>query len=364
MAETLRTYLLNQFLKLVFISVISLALLFLVFDLLAQSDKVLAGGMPAWKAVSLYAFLRLPQIISLVLPIAGMLAVMAVYGKLHGQQEVTAMTSAGIRLARVVGVFLFGALIVATLHFIFLNSVVLETSEHLRKWQVNDYKPAPERSEVTRYPAWFQVEDKLLYVQEAPSNNKILENLKVIERGADGVMQRYLLAGKASHLDGTRWQLTDVEIRKLDTGETEKTADTVIDLQSNPEDLAIFNKSTEEMRLGEMLALMRASHLTNNRGYYYETWFLRRFSQPLSTVIMMLIATPLLFMRPRQQNKTGLILGVILLGFMFFIGERILLAMGENGDLPPQLTVWAPPAFFAAVLLGYVLWKESRFSRR
>ena len=133
MGKTLRTYLLNQFLRLVIISTLSLAMLFLVFDLLANSDDVLAGGMPAWQAVSLYAFLRAPQIISFVLPIAGMLAIMAVYGKLHGHLEVTAMRSAGLRLARVVLVFLFGAFIVAAIHFIFLNSIVLETSEKLRQ---------------------------------------------------------------------------------------------------------------------------------------------------------------------------------------------------------------------------------------
>lgn len=364
MGNILRTYLLNHFLKVVFISVISLAMLFMVFDLLANTDDILAGGMPAWQAVPLYAFLRLPQIVSLILPIAAMLAIMAVYGKLQGQHEVTAMTSAGIRLARVVWVFVFGALIVTALHFIFLNSVVTEASERLRMWQKNDFKPAAEHVSVTRYPAWFQVEDRLLYVEEATRNNEVLKGLKVIERGDGGVMERYTLAGKAEHIKDTEWQLTNVEIRKLDTGETEKAADRTIDLKSKPDDLAIFNKSIEEMTLQEMTALMRASHLTNNRGYYYETWFMRRFSQPLSTVIMMLIATPLLFMRPRQRNKMPLFFGVVLVGFLFFIGERILLAMGESGDLPPQLTIWAPPAVFTVVLLFYVFWKESRLSKR
>lgn len=364
MSATLRVYLLKHFLKLTLTSVLTLGALFLVFDILAQSDDVLAGGMVAWKAVLLYGALRFPQILSLVMPIAGMLAIIGVYAKLHGQLEVTAMTSAGIRLTRVVGVFIFGAFVVAALHFIFLNSVVIEASKNLRHWQENDFRPTSEQAAVTRYPAWFEVEDKILFVQNAADDNSVLKNVKIIERGPDGIMQTYTMAGEARHLEGTRWQLNGVDLRKLETGETVKAADRKINLNSKPEDLAIFNKKIEEMALEEMWTLTQASHLTNNMGYYYDTWFQRRFSQPLSTVVMMLIATPLLFMRPRQRNKTGLFFGVVLLGFVFFIGERIALAMGETGEIPASLSVWGPPAAFAGVMFLYLLWQESPLARR
>ena len=358
MGRTLRIYLLKQFINSIFLAVISLAMLFLVFDILAHSDDILAGGMSPWEAVPLYALLRLPQLVSLVMPIAGMLAIMAIYTKLHGQQEITAITSSGVRLFRVVLVFIVGALFVAILHFIFLNSLVLKTSEKLRMWQENDYKPTSQQVAVTRYPTWFQIQDKLIYVQEASANNTVLNDLKIIERDNSGIMKKYLIAGQATHVKGTKWQLTDVEIRQLDTGETEKTDDRMMDLKSKPQALVVFNKSTGEMTLGEMINLIKASHLTNNRGYYYETWFLRRFSQPLSTVIMMLIATPLLFLRPRQQNKTGIVFTVVIIGFLYFIGERILLAMSENGDIQTFLATYAPPVTFTGLLLLYILWKE------
>ncbi len=363
MSSILRYYLLKHFINASLAFSLVLALLFLVFDILAQSDSILGGGMPIFEATGLYAILRLPQIISLVIPMAGMLAAMSVYSRFHSHLEITAIMSSGIRLLRIVGVFIGGGIFLATLHFIFLNTVVLDTSEKLRIWANNDYREVTAQTNISRYPAWFTIDELILFAEDANDTGSTLLNIKLVERDKLGRLETYTTASKATYDANSKWILHDVTEKNLDSGKISSFKEHPINLNSTPEDLAVFNKKIDEMTLPELLALTTANHLTDSRNYYYDTWLQRRFSQPFSTLIMILIAVPLLFMSPRHTNKTVLSAGIIIIGFLFFVGERIALSFGEGGEFPPTLAVWLPSIIFGIALITYTLWKESRFSK-
>ena len=356
--KTLNLYLLRQFFSILILATTTLACLFLVFDLLAQSDKILAGGVPAWRAIPLYSLLRLPQIISLVLPIGAMLAAIGAYLKLHNHHEATAITSAGIRLVRVVWVFFSGALLLAGAHFLFINSVATQTSVQLRLWQESNFSPEPPLLSTEAYPTWFDAGTHIAYAESATNNGHILYNVRLIKRNALGVMETYITSPEMVYKNGTTWHLKTPEIRNKKSEISHKEA-LLIKLAVTPDTLTTSNKKIEEMGLHEMWALRQADQLTNKGDFYYETWFWRRFSQPFSTLIMVLVATPLLFVKPRQENKASLVFSLLLIGFLFFIGERITLAIGEAGDTHPLIAIWGLPILFLLIFFSYLWWKES-----
>lgn len=362
---------LRQFIIMALVASVSLAFLFLVFDILANSDDVIEGGMPVLQGIGKYALLRLPQLISLIIPMAAMLAAMSVYNKLHSQHEIGAMQSSGIRILRIIGVFMSGGLFIATLHFIFLNSIVLHSTEELRVWSENKFRAIDSETHPTRYPAWFMVGDYMLFAQGADKENRNLYEIKLIERDPQtGLMRTYTTAQKATYIADVTgsatptWLLSHGERKTLETGETTAFATLELKIDASPEELAIFDKELDEMNVHELSLLSKASQVNSDRGYYYSTWLNRRFSQPLGTIVMVLIAAPILFMRPRGANRIIAGFAIILFGFFFFVAERIALSFAETGAWPPAFTVWLPTYIFGGGVLLWCLWKESRFSRK
>jgi len=370
MSRILWGYMLRQFVLLVLVAAVVLAFLFLVFDILNKSDDVIAGGMPVFEAIGQYAWLRLPQLISLIIPMAAMLGAMSVYNKLHTQHEISAMQSSGVRILRIIGVFMQGGLFVAALHFMFLNSVVLTSTEKLRLWESQDFRQITPETNLTRYPAWFMVGDYMLYAEATNNTGDTLYNVKLIERDNTGLMTTYTTAEKATYtpdpLSATQriWVFTNAERRTLATADTVPLPTFTTEIATTPSELAIFDKKLDEMTLSELRTLSKASKINNDRGYYYETWLHRRFSQPLGTLVMVLIAAPILFMRPRGANRIIAGFAIILFGFLFFVAERIALSGAESGNFPPVLMVWLPVYLFGGGVLAWTLWRESRFSRK
>lgn len=370
MSHILRGYMLQQFVLVVLVASVVLAFLFLVFDILNKSDDVIAGGMPIFEAIGQYAWLRLPQLISLIIPMAAMLGAMSVYNKLHTQHEISAMQSSGVRIVRIIGVFMQGGLFIAALHFIFLNSVVLTTTEKLRLWEGHDFQEITSETNLTRYPAWFMVDRYMFYAEAANDTGDTLYRVKLIERDETGLMTTYTTAEKATYapdvLGATTpvWVFTKTERRSLATGETQTLPAFTTEIAVIPSELAIFDKKLDEMTLRELNILSKASKINNDRGFYYQTWLHRRFSQPIGTLVMVLIAAPILFMRPRGANRIIAGFSIILFGFLFFVAERIALSGAESGNFPPVFMVWLPTYLFGGGVLLWVLWRESRFSRK
>lgn len=372
MSRLLRVYMLQQFVQMAVVASLGLAFLFLVFDILARSDDVIRGGMPVFEAIGQYAAWRLPQLISLIIPMAGLLAAMAVYNKLHSQHEIGAMQSSGIRILRILWVFMLGGFFIASLHFIFLNSLVLGATENLRLWEENDFEPVTEQTNITRYPAWFMVGDYMLYAEGANKQNNKLYQVKLIERDEQGLMERYIVADNATYEDapeasgmtGKAWVLRDGEMRVLGSGDSMEFDIHPTHLDTTPKELAVFDKKLDEMTLRELKLLSEASNINNDRGHYYKTWLHRRFSQPIGTMVMVLIAAPILFMRPRGANRIIAGFTIILFGFLFFVAERIALSGAESGNFPTAFTVWLPTYLFGGGVIAYCMWRESRFSRK
>lgn len=81
--------------------------------------------------------------------------------------------------------------------------------------------------------------------------------------------------------------------------------------------------------------------------YYY-----KRYSQPLSCFIVMLIGVPLAIVDRRTRVQTGLISGAFLM-LTYFVLQAATMGLGENGRLTPFLAAWLPNMIMGA--LGCIL---------
>lgn len=70
------------------------------------------------------------------------------------------------------------------------------------------------------------------------------------------------------------------------------------------------------------------------------------------------MAVPLGLSLARQYNGLLYGFGFILVGFMFFIAEKLLFSLGESAALPLFLAIWAPLLIFGTMSLWFMLYKQ------
>lgn len=67
----------------------------------------------------------------------------------------------------------------------------------------------------------------------------------------------------------------------------------------------------------------------------------RRYSQPVSCLLLVLAAAPVAFVRKRRETGLAMVYGGVLV-VSFFLLQQTCMALGENGRLAPLVAAWLP----------------------
>ena len=67
---------------------------------------------------------------------------------------------------------------------------------------------------------------------------------------------------------------------------------------------------------------------------------------------MILLAAPVALQLTRSGNRILFVVFALVMGFLYFVVESVLLTLGNTGELPVQVAVWGPAVFFS--LIGLV----------
>jgi lipopolysaccharide export system permease protein len=81
-------------------------------------------------------------------------------------------------------------------------------------------------------------------------------------------------------------------------------------------------------------------------------------AQPAFLLAMLLVAAGFT-LRPQRGSRTGLfVLGAILTGFSVYVLRNLAIVLGEAGQVPPALAVWAPTLASIGLSLALLLHLE------
>lgn len=327
-----------------------------LFDLLANAGDVVTGTR-VFAPLYHYAMLRLPQLVSVLLPLAVLLAALLTLVRLLRHNELVVLRGAGVSIYRTVTPMLLAALAVAPLHFLLADQIVSDTAESLRLWQEQDYRGRPPAEGIDEGPAWIAVAESVINVAEASPDGRRLREVTVIERTRDGAMRSYMTAARAEYRDGT-WLLHEVERLVVGQGRTSRHARLEWQVPLRPGRFASRTTQPAELTYHQLRRLLSTPDRGNRPAYFYATWLHRKFTLPLSSVAMVLIAAPLGLMIGRRSN---LLLGVaagVAAGFLFFVFDNVVLTLGESGVLPAVLAAWVPILLFASLIASFLLHAE------
>ena len=154
------------------------------------------------------------------------------------------------------------------------------------------------------------------------------------------------------------WTAHDVMETKIHDQNTQvkNTPIMVWDVPLQPSILSVSGSEPDEMTLQGLYHYLQAQKKSHQTALNYQLVFWQRIIQPLTTMVMMMLAIPFIFGPLRSSTMGSKLLTGATVGFGFHIINRFLGSMSQVYQLPSELAAIGPTCLFA--LLGLYLMRR------
>jgi lipopolysaccharide export system permease protein len=326
-------------------------------DLLANSDDILAPHGAGIDSILKYTSLRIPQILSLLAPFIGLLASLITFATLNQHSEVTIMKAAGLSAFHIIAPLVFVSGFVAVGHFAMNETILVNANNELAYWQDNNYAlQLPERPE-NATNVWATDGDAYVGVRGVTKSGTILDDVTIYHTNKDGALTEMTTAKFAAYVNNA-WTLFDVtdftvadhsqQTSSIEAWNTTLPPDRFLALSVEPDKvsfLTLVSTVNELKEEGHGVTLLTA-------------WIYQKIANPLSILLMPLLGSLVGFGIYRSGHLFIRFIGGLALGFSYFVGDNLMLALGQFGTVPPLLAVWSPFILFLFLGLGIVIYTE------
>lgn len=348
-SRRLAWYMVRLFLTRSLAVLIALVLILMTLDLLGESGKILAvpGNSDAdlWRYVSY----RVPMLISRFLPFSVLLGTLIAFVGLNQNSEVVAMKAAGLSAHQILAPLVLASIGLSAALFAFNEGVVVNSTRVVTNWSDNDYKPVP-RISGTLSNVWILSGDDLIHARIVGGIPFSAQNITIYDR-SHGVLQRVIEASRAVPRPANGdWMLHDVRVYSASMNVV-RNAPTAAAMQGvTPNQLTLAKVDPTELDYWTLKKRTAELEAAGRPVEDARTGLAHKISQPLSILLMPLLAAIAAFGLARSgQVLVRAVIGMAL-GFAYFVVDNFSLAMGNGGTYPPLVAAWAP--FFLFLLIG------------
>lgn len=352
---TLISLYLNRLLLTRFLLISGLLLFFaLSFDLLEAADAI-AGTETFDFPLITYMLLRLPGLLSKLLPIFALLAALAVFVELLRHREIVIFWDAGLSPRLQMQKLLPVALLLCGLQFLIDDRLMPPSTESLRDWGVAEFSKPPSLADQSGY-IWVTSGTYLMRFRLS-EDRQGLDAPLIFVRDDRGLLTEEIRADYGQ-LTAEGWRL--VKVKRY-----EPASDHLTYQESMPWpgdlDLARLRAlalPASELSFSALSALSKADGYGIKPGYIYETWQHYRLARGLSPLLLIFLVAAMAQRFRRRAPVITLLAGAILIGFFFEIFGSSVVSLGEAGLLPPLLAAWIPSAALTLTIFAFALRPE------
>lgn len=358
-ARTIGRYLAKAYFLRFLILFLGITVILQLLDALNASEDILAAEGADINSMIRYIELRLPQLMSEFIPFTALLAALLTYATLNQHSEVVVMKAAALSPFQIIAPLVMVSTLIALVHFIFNESVMVKSSAELKHWQDNDYAvDAPPRP-ISSTRTWVLDGANLVEVQSVARNGRILvvDDVTQYERDKDSRLQAVLKADFAVYRDD-RWTLFAARRFDLETQKVTNVSKLIWQTEIPPERFMALAVTPDSVSFGELFSAMVR---LEDEGYPVRSLAAslhHKVASPMATIIMPLLAAFAAFGVVRGGQLFVRAAAAMGLGFAFFVVDNLMLAMGQFGRVPPSVAAWSPLALFLVLGLLVVVYTE------
>ncbi len=352
-------YLLKQFLRILFFSVLSFTVIYVTVDIFEEIDNFIDHSASIW-LVTKYYFFSIPFILTYILPVSLLLGTVFAMGVMGRRNETTALLASGVSLIRIASPIMITALLFS-LGAAYFNDVVVAKANHKHKDIMrHDIEGRPRANPDIRDNVHYLGQNGMVYL--AASYNHINHTLYdvVLQEFESNTVVRRIDARRATFRNN-QWVFNQgFERTWKDTvlTTTEFNEKFMPELREAPGDFLKEEIDVENMTFTELREFIGKVERGGGDSQKYLVDLFFKFSFPFAGFIFVLIGVAFASGKRKQSVATGF--GVTLLvSFLYYAVLRVGQTLGHNGVLPPLLAAQAGNLVFLTVGV-YLLARANR----
>jgi lipopolysaccharide export system permease protein len=349
----LSRYLIAQYLRVFFFTLLAGMTVFLVVDLVDRIGAY-AEYSPTFASMASFYVLRLPRVVNDIYPGVSLMAVLISLGLAARRREIIALRGCGVSDRQMTGPLLTVSLLLSIALLLWNETVVPPTAAEARHIKDVVIKQKRDLGMFDARSIWFQDRQGFVNIYYFDAVRETIHGLTLYDTDEQFRLKRVVEIPHAAWR-GDRWELDAGTVKEIsDNGSLRSRALAAgeVALTDDPSDLAKRRPHAEELTLAELrdrIAQVKAKGLNTDE---LRVDLHAKLAIPLSGVVGVLIGFPLAI---RGGRRFGLGYNVtlgLIVGFAYWVVMGIAVSAGRTGLLHPALAAWSPNLLFAAIGLA------------
>ena len=350
-------YVLRYFLQAYFYCIAGFISIWFIFDISDNISTFLEERISRALIVKYY-LTQVPQILVMLLPVALLLALLFVLGRMSRSNEIVSMLTAGVSVPRIIAPLLAAGLL-TTAASTALNYSLAPHAEFARKKLLEDAESRRPQLGLMAQIFRNRTDNRTWFIQQfRPGENKFT-TLHIVQQDAnDNITVNYIATSAVYHPETKTWELQAVKIVHYDeAGNITKiegaASRTITDWSETPFRLSSANLRAEFLSVPELQEYLQFnSDFPPTLLAPFATHLQYRLALPWMCIVIALIAAPLGIGYSRRGILSS-VAAAILIAFAMNFAMHLFLALGEGARIPNWAAAWTPNIIFG--VLGLVL---------
>lgn len=336
-----------------FFGVTAFTMVFVAGDLLFEAASLLIEKKIPFGVVARLFMYRLPQVVTLTLPMSSLLSSLLTFSRLSGNSELVALKAAGVPFYRILRPVVLASVLVGFVALVGAETVVPfsnRAAENLMRFEVLRVKPVALAEKVFLKEESGGMLHRVIYLNKLRPADGIMSGV-VAQEFEGGRLARISTADKGVWRDGEWWLeagqtfevTSDGKVLPLFRFERQK-----LNLKIAPGQVTKVIRKPEEMSSTELLAQITLLEKEGKDHTSLRVMFHLRLAIPWASVVLAVLGASLGVRSSRAGPSIGFGLSVLVV-FAYYVTMSIGSSLGDVGLIQPVVAAWIPNILFLVV---------------
>lgn len=352
-------YILNEFLKVFFLTTAAFITLDVLVEFLDKADMLFKHGSGLSEAAQFFLY-QVPFIFYQTVPVSILLATLVSLGTLSRHNEITAVKSNGISVLKIITpILLFSVLITGV--SIMLNEYCLPlTNRRVERIRREKVEGKPKSSNYGQGRVWYRGDNNIFTVLRMEPKKGVLNGVTVYELDRDFNLIGRTDAGTV-RWNGNKWMAERGTMKRFNKADITEAAPIdgkeVKGLLDNPGEFERPEALVETMSITDIRDYARKLGAEGYDATRYLVDYHSKIAFPFVNMVMALLGIPFALKTGRHGGITAGIGISVAIAFSYWIIFAVSSALGQSGVLPPFIAAWMTNlilGLFGVFLFTYV----------
>lgn len=326
--------------------------LFVIIDFFDRIDNIIAAGGTLWTTLEYFIF-KIPQIVTLMMPLAMLVTTLFTFGMLSKNSEITSMRACGLPILYIAKPLFISSLVLSAIVILLNETVVPFTARRVREIYNIDIQRKDERGTYSQSDFWLRKDDRFIAVDTFDSRTDSMLGLTILDLNDAFKIERRIDAKEAKFVDkDLGWAMNQVKETRFKADQvtlSETLPAFPLNILDDPKEF--YDVKTDPATMS-FRALRRHTKQQASQGVNtarLKTDLYEKLSFPLVTFIICLVALPFALKPARSGSLAVSFIAGLCIGFSYYVVHSYSIALGHSELFPPFIAAWT-----ANVLLGAV----------